>query len=527
MNNCKISFLAFFLIVGIIGCKSSKKKNGTNPTVHATDKSEQAFLKPFIGKKSFKMSPETFSENIIINKSENYERMGLSIWLNPSSFKSWEECLKKNKGKKLFLLSPGDYRNWGNFKPTFSGNKDQPIILSRENVKNKTHPYKLKGSNNEVVLKAIKLSNTSYWIFNGLSIKGNDTPYKHKGIKYIGGSSNSFVESHHNVFNRCYVENVVTPGAIKIYNSSFNTIQNSVFSQEKLIPSDITAFLLIAEEGISTRGNKILNNEIINWNDGIHTLRQILPGLKKQRTGDFPATIIENNDIYITPLLHRKKGTEMLACAENAIDLKVGTYSSKKEDVFIVKNNRMWGFRYSDKSCGPSGSSGEAMVIHRVAANILLEGNIIFDCPQGIAIRSGNPADKDSGRKMEKITLKNNIIFDINKTDNDKFSGTGLYISAPTKIENNIFGKCETPFYIALSSDKSTFNNNLFYDAKNITWLSYNGNKKTRLRENIFVNIKKVDQELIYKTGRHTQDLNFVVKQWSGKKSKTLKVKLP
>jgi hypothetical protein len=51
------------------------------------------------------------------------------------------------------------------------------------------------------------------------------------------------------------------------------------------------------------------------------------------------------------------------ACAENAIDIKSHS-PSPGSAYLLIENNRMWGFRETDSSCGGTGSGGSHIVLH-------------------------------------------------------------------------------------------------------------------------------------------------------------------
>lgn len=97
----------------------------------------------------------------------------------------------------------------------------------------------------------------------------------------------------------------------------------------------------------------------------------------------------------------------------------------------------MWGFRQTASDLGSSGSNGAAVTIHRDAAGIVIENNIIFDVPNAISIFTANP--KRPEEWVENIVIRNNLIYDIRQFSKDKWGGLAVYVSGDIKLSRNSF----------------------------------------------------------------------------------------
>ena len=101
--------------------------------------------------------------------------------------------------------------------------------------------------------------------------------------------------------------------------------------------------------------------------------------------------MVADNDFYLTPSMYTDCGgiadpNGACACAENAIDVKgtLGVAEPSAEDFVRFTGNRFWGFRPTDKTCGGTGSGGDAIVLHLEANHVLIEDNVFFDSHVGI-----------------------------------------------------------------------------------------------------------------------------------------------
>jgi len=282
-------------------------------------------------------------------------------------------------------------------------------------------------------LERFHFAKASHWVLHGLTFRGQA---REKGGKR-GGWYNIFAnESNNNTLNFCLIEQVIHGNAVRIFNSSHNTIQNCVI-RDKIegFRGDNIGVTVYASEGRKARNNHILDNEIYNVTDGVQLVYQVEVGKNAPITGEIPGTIIDNNDLYITPKLYTQKNGEELACAEDGIDIKVGTNSTRQEDKLLVTNNR--------------------------TKNILIENNVIFDVARGISIASGH--EKYKNERVENITVRNNIFYDIQETAAG--AGNAVVTYADVLVESNTIKN--TKNYLRVPSTRSaTFKNNLVLESR-------------------------------------------------------------
>ncbi len=375
------------------------------------------------------------------------------IHVDPGSYSSWHECLSHNSKNNIFVMKPGDYRPWGIFKPSFSGSaRNRKIVINEMLFESRGrirmgHPYHY-NSDDAVILASFILTDVKSWGIIGITFESRIEGQDH----FTGGTSNMIRDgANDNIINFCVIRNVYHGSGIRILNSSSNVVQNCVFVQDSpWLTGDNVAILISAHSGRYSDDNIIRRNEIKNWNDGIAILRQTRSDKPQlAQTGLCSGTLIEDNDIYIDSLLYRFSANSTYACAENAIDLKQGGITAKPT---IIKNNKMWGFRYSDRECGTSGSSGAAMIFHRNARNIISNNNIIFDSPLAIQTFTTNPSFP--GEKVENILVENNIMVNIRRSSEYFQSGTAVYIGGSIALRNNFFINVNRPLFIAHPSAK-------------------------------------------------------------------------
>jgi len=361
----------------------------------------------------------------------------------PDGCKNWIDCGINNNKYHHFLIMPGDYRKWGILRLRRTANINQRRIITYYNPKHRNifePQLPLKETLNpskHVILEAFDAVEADYWILNGLVFSG--ISQKNKRGK-TGGRYSRFAQyANHNIVNRCLFENVLNDAtALRISFSHYNCIQNSIVRD--LIGGDQVGILIKGEKDKAI-GNRIINNEIYDCNDGI----QIAYEHSYAPNGYASGTIIENNDIYLNPKSYskRKKG---FACAEDGIDLKIAGKSDSPKDVVKILRNRIWGFRPTDTSCGGSGSNGSGIGIHIKANNIIIKDNVFFDLPNGIGF--GNADTRDT-----KIAIINNIFFDIKKYNPQKqlavairgSSNADIYYNTIKGAEQSIFIESATP----------------------------------------------------------------------------------
>ena len=289
-------------------------------------------------------------------------------------------------GYRIFCVAPGDYSSVGAIRLTSSGTGTQPRVLRMLPATyggTDAHPAQAPESQ-RAILSELILHGASYWIVNGLTIRGD--------INTVSSLVILENQASNNILKRMLVEhayaNLVSIGGNGANN---NTIQNSVIRKSYPEPGMDHHCIDIAslEPGEQITGTRIVGNEIYDCTDGIQlTVRS------EAQHSYFPDTLIIDNDIYITPAVYTDCNGALnpageCAAAENAIDIKSGGTSSA--NAVIVADNRLWGFRKTDSLVGGSGSPGSALdTCCANPAYILFSDNIIMNAPVGIELYSGN-----------------------------------------------------------------------------------------------------------------------------------------
>ena len=305
---------------------------------------------------------------------------------------------------KYFFVAPGDYSNAGlpsnDYKIVLnsSGTANSKRYISLYNGNN-THPGKLNQS--QLAKVGFILQNANYWVIDRMSYwerADGMIPIK------IDNSSN-------NIINRYFTSNV-TGGAVYIYpNSDNNTIQNCRVQRNNIsLHLDRAAFALTngGLDNISIKNTKILNNEVYNFVDGFQAVKT---GGANQNYVNYEGTIVDYNHFFIDNLIYtdcngNQDDNGNCAYAENAIDLKSG--SENPNNLFIITNNKMWGFRESDNTNSSLSDPGTVIVVHYNVNNVLIANNLIYDATRGIGV--GAPVN---GAAMRNSEFSNNIIYGI------------------------------------------------------------------------------------------------------------------
>lgn len=508
-SNFKVraSIAVFFLII-IVGCKTGTMPQNNNQlekiTTFSLYKNQTENYFPRSKHLANLSNVEKEATQLLKAKSNK-----VLIIKSNRDYPSWRVCLKKNKGVQYFLIQPGDYRSWGVFEPTDSGVKTAKKALlyfdgqSRQ-VLEKEHPYDKKKKKKEVILESFVFNKVNFWTLHGISFRGKSN----KRYNQVGGLPNNILDANFITINYCLIENINNGSGIRILNSSQNFIQNCLFQQTNFdLTTDNPAILVSAHTGKSCRNNKIVNNEIQNWNDGIALARHIsAKNPQFNQTGPCPGTIIENNDIYLTPEVYITENGETFAYAENAIDNKQGTKSTNPKDKIQIINNRLWGFRNTKTSKGASGSPGAVIALHRDASNHLVKNNIIFDAPIGIMIFKNNPKFPDE--RVENIEVSDNVFYEIRKTSNFPYAGSVFYISRGTNIKSNVIIQSDKSITYKNPLNENHFSDNVLIDVQEDPPSCH---PKWDLRSNnVRMNKKQVVGASI------PRDFVFYVKRWTG-----------
>lgn len=297
---------------------------------------------------------------------------------------------------RVICIAPGDYRSKGLITLTASGTAGNERWLRYDNGAanpgSVAHPVK---QSNRAILSRVEFRNANYWVLNRLTVDGDMGNITLVRFHYDQSSN-------YNVLDSLLVQNGAGANNRLVWfraNNSFNTLQNSVVRSSVIGVNQDNDCV----EVDNSHNNRIVNNEIYNCMKTI--------AMKGNAGGGAQGTIVENNDIYLTNAYYTDcAGTlnqnGMCAASKSGISFKTGGTASKPVLVF---QNRVWGFRYTDRSiCCLSTGAGAAMVLstddYGYADHVLIKNNIIMDTEQGI----GQPRD---GTRNNSII--GNIFYDI------------------------------------------------------------------------------------------------------------------
>lgn len=136
-----------------------------------------------------------------------------------------------------------------------------------------------------------------------------------------------------------------------------------------------------------TASAHIVNNEIVNANDGVMPLK--LEGGSNE--ADYEGLVIHNNHIYLDERVYtdcngNRDPAGPCSDTEDAIDVRSG--AENPLNPMILSNNRVWGFRWTDVNSGGSGSPGSGIRLHFKVKNVIIKNNVIFNSYLGIFMGS-------------------------------------------------------------------------------------------------------------------------------------------
>ena len=352
---------------------------------------------------------------------------------------------------RFFFVVPGDYSNAGSSAGRVviktSGTTIQKRYILLHNGNN-THPGKL--SKNRLAKVGLIFKNANNWVIDRMAY------WESPGLLNPIALENS----DNNIVNRYFMSNVGN-GISILDGSDNNIIQNCRIQRNNIsIHHDRVAIGLSARGRRSIRmvNNKILSNEVYNFVDGVQIARR--NGNSRQ---SFEGTIVDNNHFYIDNKIYtdgkgHHNANGQFAYAENAIDLKTGSENSTKP--VVISNNKMWGYRKSDRTRSRLSDPGAVMVIHFNVNNTVIKDNVLFDSTVGI-----NISGPHSGYSMQNSVLENNIFY--------KIKEQAFYISYSNKIkfDGNLFKDISKDFKKFVVFDKQlkniSFANNTILDAHN------------------------------------------------------------
>ncbi len=293
--------------------------------------------------------------------------------------------------KYVFCVQPGDYRAAGELLLTASGSQSR-----RRSLRFDAHDGKRAAINRpeRAIFESLRITGL-WWVIQGLTIqpRNGSTAWF---VTILGGDHNildgNLIDGIEHV-PLLATQNAVVVAAHNGNRAIFNSIQGNVIrnGNQTRRPGDYEGVVIAWGNTTAENNdyNKILDNEIYDWGDGIavagHTSNCSEPGIQH-------GTVIDGNDIYLTEAKRIDCDTGApdadgeCACAENGIDLKLDP-GSNPAGWTRVTNNRLWGFRPTSASqaCGGSGANGQAITAGNFcSAHVFVANNVIHDSTQGI-----------------------------------------------------------------------------------------------------------------------------------------------
>jgi hypothetical protein len=346
---------------------------------------------------------------------------------------------------RIFLVTPGDWRQAGTIELTSSGTEEAPrwlIYYDPENPKDQTHPWHMPADKRAFVDR-IYMNGACWWVIDRLRLN--------KSNPVRQGSC-------HNVLNRLMIyemDRANSRSSIHIGNqrdpedkSNYNTVQNCVIGRTPPTPRKDGAGVYIT----NADHNRIVKNEIFD-----------IPGDSVQtgQSGEHArGTIIQDNDFYLTTALYSDGSGNLTpdgpyAGAENAVDIKAhwqprDELPPPEDEYMIIENNRMWGFRYTDRNVAATGSGGATVVIHyRTSSGVRVRNNLVFDGVTGYHCSYKAQRGPNQPRFHD---VHDNLFWNIRQIEGARGTGQAISITEAwdSEYRNNIVVDCE--FYLDMNT---------------------------------------------------------------------------
>ncbi|MEN8229699.1 MAG: T9SS type A sorting domain-containing protein [Bacteroidota bacterium] len=327
---------------------------------------------------------------------------------------------------RYFYVAPGNYSAVGRVEITSSGTGTEKRYLSLYNG-NDLHPGKLPIE--EVATVRLLFRGAQNWVVDRMSYL--DPYYSNWILDFQDGAKDIII-------NRQLIRDT-NSGAVYVRNGTESiTIQKCRFDRTRFtIVTDLAAIMLGGADNTVIKNVKVLDNEIVNYNDPVQTVRmnpQIVTN------DNHEGLIIDNNHFYADDLIYtdcsgNPQQDGPCLYGENALDFKAG--SENPNNPVLVTNNKMWGYRRADRTGSSMSSNGNAIVLHFNVENIKIRDNVIFDSFEGIRV---------GARESYPHILMNG------------------------EISNNIFYNLKKSAFIVIFSKSFSMNNNLFKNIGYFDW---------------------------------------------------------
>lgn len=265
---------------------------------------------------------------------------------------SWEAV---DWARNVICIEAGDHTSRGilTFQSSGTASRYKVIRYYRLNDSN-DEPWNQSITNRARII-GFHTNGKNNWLIHRLTVEGTPTPNQFNGEQ--------------NILNRTLIQNTQNH-AVEMNESRRNTVQNGVIRNTVKVPTVDNACINL---GWAIEAS-IVNQEHYGCTDGV---------VGTQGAPNAEGTVIENSDFWVPA--DYLSGSRY-SCVENAIDIKSGGTAARPLQIL---NNRAWGFKETDTSCGGTGDAGAAMQVHcpscQSANYVLFRNNIIADSYAGIA----------------------------------------------------------------------------------------------------------------------------------------------
>jgi hypothetical protein len=313
------------------------------------------------------------------------------VVVTPANAASELDYLSLNDpAKRVFCFTPGDYRAVGALLLTSSGTQQSRRYL-RFHAQDGVPNASLRSE--RAVVEEVRITG-SWWVIQGLTIQPVDPTTGFFLSVVFGGDHNILDGNLLDGADHLTASGQVAIGIMSYEGNAatFNSVQRNLVrnGNRSRAPVDHFGVLVTAGRaaGEDNDWNKVLDNEIADWGDGI-AVGGYTPDCSEPGTPH--GTLIDGNDVYITAAKRADCATGApdpdgdCACAENGIDTKAPGDPDPSRWTRIT-NNRVWGYRpTADVSCGGSGSNGQAITAGNVCAgHTVVAKNVVLDSTIGI-----------------------------------------------------------------------------------------------------------------------------------------------
>jgi hypothetical protein len=396
----KFYLFLLFLVFIPLGCEDPPPDDDQQPPTETADYWQPWEVFPDMERPPAELlQPDPLPE---IGTERTVKQLTAEDLQNPNIFET--------PGVDKFVLPEGDFSEVGRIVLNGHGN-DRRVI-----IEGSADPFEENAGFS--YLAAFDIQGGS-WIFNKIFFR--DDSGEKFGVNYGLNSRIIGPETNNNTFNRCRWENAVQ--CIRVVNSSFNTFQFNAVPHRALVPTDGGFVSLEAAEGMESRGNRIIFNEVKDLPDGIGGTPW---SSKPYQSGSTPGTVFafnvgeKTNRVYKETVVYDEEGNRHVWCSqigEDGSDQKNGGRTEAPEDRCWYYANVSFGSLPTatgckedpEAPCASAGSSGVGIGIwHNRAQYWNIWGNLSLQDIHAIFVKNYNL--NDERHRVKEISIKYNVI---------------------------------------------------------------------------------------------------------------------